>query len=66
MSKKEIWKKLVTKAFHARVGVLTKKFSEETTSHFSATAKPEALRLELKIKTRYKAIATSTIIGLTN
>jgi len=52
MSKKEIWKKLVTKAFHA--------------SHFSATAKPEALRLELKIKTRYKAIATSAIIGLTN
>jgi len=51
--------KIVAKTFHARVGVVTKKFSEETTSRFAAKAKTEPLRLELKIKTRDKAIASS-------
>jgi len=49
--------------FHARVGVLTKKFSEETTSRFSAKAKTEPLRLELKIKSRDRTIATSAKIA---
>jgi len=60
--KKEMWKRLVTKTFHARVGVITGWFAEDTAGHFSATAKTEALRLELKIKTRDKAIARSAKI----
>jgi len=55
--------KIVTKMFHARVGVLTKKFSEETTSRFAAKAKTEPLRLELKIKSRDRTIATSAKIA---
>jgi len=57
-----MWKRLVTKTFHARVGVITGRFAEDTAGRFSATAKTEALRLELKIKTRDKAIARSAKI----
>jgi len=54
----------VTKTFHARVGVITGRFAEDTAGRFSVTAKTEALRLELKIKTRDRAIATSAkIVG---
>jgi len=55
---KTMWKKLITKTFHARVGVITKRFAEHTTGQFAAKAKTEPLRLELKIKTRNAAIAT--------
>jgi len=62
---KEIWKKLITKTFHARVGVITKRFAEDTASRFAAKAKSEPLRLELKIKTRHTAIATTARLNAT-
>jgi len=36
--------------FHAQVGVITKRFAEDTTSCFAAKAKTEPLHPELKIK----------------
>ena len=48
----------MTKTFHARVGVITGHFAEDFASRYSAKGKTEALQLELKIKTRDKAITT--------
>ena len=60
-----MWKKLITKTFHAQVGVITKRFAEDTTSCFAAKAKTEPLHLELKIKTRHAAIATTARLNAT-
>jgi len=62
---KEMLKKLITKTFHAQVGVITKRFAEDTTSCFAAKAKTEPLHLELKIKTRHAAIATTARLNAT-
>jgi len=55
--KKKIWRFLVLKTFHARIGVVTTRFAEDTTGRYCATAKTDSLRSELKIKTRTASIA---------
>jgi len=47
----------VLKTFHARIGVVTTRFAEDTTGRYCATAKTDSLRSELKIKTRTASIA---------
>jgi len=53
---KEVWKYLLTKTYHARIGVITDSFADATTGQFSATAKTDPLRAVLKIQTRQKTI----------
>jgi len=43
--KKRNVENIVTKMFHARVGVLTKKFSEETTSKFANQSQNWAIEI---------------------
>jgi len=54
--KMELWKYLLPKTYHSHIGVLTDHFAEATTGHFTATAKTDALHLELKIKTHQNTI----------
>ncbi len=55
-TKTKIWRRLVSKTFHARIGVITDRFGDDTTGRYSAKTKNDSLRLDLKIKSRAKSI----------
>jgi len=56
-SKQKMWNYLITKTCHARVGVITRQFAEDTTGRYSSVSITESLRLDLKVKTKGKSIA---------
>jgi hypothetical protein len=54
--KTKIWRHLVSKTYHAWTGVITDRFGDDTTGHYSAKTRNNSLWLELKIKSRAKSI----------
>jgi len=54
--KKGIWKYLLTKTYHSRIGVVTDRFADDTTGRYAAESNTDALRPILKIKTRQTTI----------
>jgi len=54
--KKDIWKCLLTKTYHAHISVVMDRFADATTGRFAATATTDPLCLELKIKTQKNTI----------
>ena len=54
--KTKIWRDLVSKTYHARIGVITDRFGDDATWRYSAKTKNDSLRMELKMKSRAKSI----------
>ena len=51
-----VWKEIVTKTYHARIGVITKRHAESTTSHFAEKGVDSAFRKEMKAKGKAKMV----------
>ncbi len=56
-SKQKMWNYLITKTCHARIGVVTREFAENTTGRYSSVSITESLRSDLKVKSRGKSVA---------
>jgi hypothetical protein len=53
--KRKIYNELVSKAFHARIGVVTDKFNEVNTGHYAEKASGQGFRAELQAITKKKS-----------
>jgi hypothetical protein len=54
-TKRKIYEQLVSKAFHARVGVVTDRFNEVITGHYATKASGQGFRTELQAVTKKKS-----------
>jgi len=53
---KDVWKYVLTKIFHAQIGVVTGHFTDATTGHYTAGGQTDPFRLNLKCLTRQTTI----------
>jgi hypothetical protein len=53
--RRKIYDELVSKAFHARIGVVTDKFNEVNTGHYAEKASGQGFRVELQAVTKKKS-----------
>jgi len=52
----EVWRYVVTKTYHARIGVVTDRFADQTAGCYAALATTDPLQAILKITTRQTTI----------
>jgi len=56
MQVKDVWKYVLTKTFHAQIGVVTGRFADATTGHYVAGGQTDPFRMNLKCLTRRTTI----------